>query len=192
MEVMYGSLRNGSMVMAKKIVFEIIADSDCTTLKTWKKVIFRKGSVCVCLSCLLYTSPPQVTSTSTHSWTISPVHQLELYKVAAWQCEKMCETMLDHAALTEFSGQHWISEYTIQQIKKKLYVEKGKVWCRHKFAECSNLISHSANISIWVITVSYTHLDVYKRQVSFFFRKFKLSSGVPVCFLFVLLESETI
>ena len=28
------SLRNGSMVMAKKIVFEIIADSDCTTLKT--------------------------------------------------------------------------------------------------------------------------------------------------------------
>ena len=36
------------MVMAKKIVFEIIADSDCTTLKTWNKVIFRK--VCVCLS----------------------------------------------------------------------------------------------------------------------------------------------
>ena len=43
MEVMYGSpyryllpysLRNGSMVMAKKIVFEIIADSDCTTFKT--------------------------------------------------------------------------------------------------------------------------------------------------------------
>ena len=28
------SLRNGSMVMAKKIVFEIIADSDSTTLKT--------------------------------------------------------------------------------------------------------------------------------------------------------------
>ena len=28
------SLRNGSMVMAKKILFEIIADSDCTTLKT--------------------------------------------------------------------------------------------------------------------------------------------------------------
>ena len=28
------SLRNGSMVMAKQIVFEIIADSDCTTLKT--------------------------------------------------------------------------------------------------------------------------------------------------------------
>ena len=27
------SLRNGSMVMAKKIVFEIIADSDSTTLK---------------------------------------------------------------------------------------------------------------------------------------------------------------
>ena len=43
MEVMYGSpyrfllpysLRNGSMVMAKKIVFQIIADSDSTTLKT--------------------------------------------------------------------------------------------------------------------------------------------------------------
>ena len=35
------------MVMAKKIVFEIIADSDCTTLKTGKKVVFRKVSVCV-------------------------------------------------------------------------------------------------------------------------------------------------
>ena len=28
------SSRNGSMVMVKKIVFEIIADSDSTTLKT--------------------------------------------------------------------------------------------------------------------------------------------------------------
>ena len=43
------SLRNGSMVMAKKIVFEIIADPDSTTLKTWKKVVFRKVSVCVCV-----------------------------------------------------------------------------------------------------------------------------------------------
>ena len=32
------SLRNGSMVMAKKIVFEIIADSDSTTLKTYSTV----------------------------------------------------------------------------------------------------------------------------------------------------------
>ena len=44
------------MVMAKKIVFEIIADSDSTTLKTWKRVVFRKVSVCVwsktlCLEC---------------------------------------------------------------------------------------------------------------------------------------------
>ena len=62
MEVMYGSpyryllpysWRNGSMVMAKKIVFEIIADSDCTTLKTWKKSFFEKCllvCLCVCLS----------------------------------------------------------------------------------------------------------------------------------------------
>ena len=35
------------MVMAKKIVFEIIADSDCTTLKKWKKIVFRKVCVCV-------------------------------------------------------------------------------------------------------------------------------------------------
>ena len=28
------SLGNGSMVMAKRIVFEIIAEYDCTTLKT--------------------------------------------------------------------------------------------------------------------------------------------------------------
>ena len=35
------------MVMAKKIVFEIIADSDCTTLKNMKKSHFSK-SVCVC------------------------------------------------------------------------------------------------------------------------------------------------
>ena len=82
------SLRNGSMVMAKKIVFEIIADSDCTTLKTWKKSLFEK-CLCVCLSvdffsmandncrkfkqnqimfriqpsiCLLYTSPPNLLS----------------------------------------------------------------------------------------------------------------------------------
>ena len=40
---------NGSMVMAKKIVFEIIADSDCTTLRNMQKVIFRKVSVCLCV-----------------------------------------------------------------------------------------------------------------------------------------------
>ena len=34
------------MVMAEKIVFEIRADSDCTTLKTWRKVIFQNVSVC--------------------------------------------------------------------------------------------------------------------------------------------------
>ena len=37
------------MVMAKKIVFEIIAEYGCTTLKTRKKVIFLKVSECVCL-----------------------------------------------------------------------------------------------------------------------------------------------
>ncbi len=36
------------MVMAKKIVFEIIADSDCTT-QNMKKVIFRKVCACVCV-----------------------------------------------------------------------------------------------------------------------------------------------
>ena len=55
MEVMYGSpyrhllpysLRNGSMVMAKKIVFEIIADSDSTTLKTdvYKRQVYIMNS----------------------------------------------------------------------------------------------------------------------------------------------------
>ena len=33
----------------KKIVFEIRADSDCTTLKTWRKAIFRKVGVYNCL-----------------------------------------------------------------------------------------------------------------------------------------------
>ena len=30
-------IRDRGMAMAKKIVFEIMADSDCTTIKTWKK-----------------------------------------------------------------------------------------------------------------------------------------------------------
>ena len=44
------------MVMAKKIMFEIIADSDCTTLKTWRKVIFRKVSVCLSVCLCVYLS----------------------------------------------------------------------------------------------------------------------------------------
>ena len=63
MEVMYGSpyryftsifLKEWKYGDGKKIVFEIIADSDCTTLKTWKKSFFEKClyvclSVCVCV-----------------------------------------------------------------------------------------------------------------------------------------------
>ena len=53
MEVMYTnillpcSIRKWKYGDGKKIMFEIIADSDCTTLKTLKKVVFRKVSVCV-------------------------------------------------------------------------------------------------------------------------------------------------
>ena len=48
----YFLIRKWKFGDGKKIVSEIIADSDSTTLKTWKKVVFRKVSVC----CLLYTS----------------------------------------------------------------------------------------------------------------------------------------
>ena len=50
------SIRKWKYGHGEKFVFEIMADSDCrpTTLKTWKKVVFRKVSLCVSV-CLWQT-----------------------------------------------------------------------------------------------------------------------------------------
>ena len=74
------------MVMAKKIVFEIIADSDCTTLKTSKKSFFEK---CLCEMCIRdrpNVSPgfqPQSSPTSPNRYHLSVtphIHFSEMFQ----------------------------------------------------------------------------------------------------------------